>query len=113
MNGLVGPILVMVWKDILLELRSRDLVVSVLVFGLLVVVVFNFALNNAPGRAEELAPGQMCQLPTGVLHHLDEEDAIVTHHRPVHLAHLVGGHTWDVSGVLILVPRRITLSYSH
>ena len=49
--------LVIVWKDILLELRSRDLVVSVLVFGLLVVVVFNFALNNAPGRAEQLAPG--------------------------------------------------------
>lgn len=57
MTGLVGPVLVMVWKDILLELRSRDLVVSILVFGLLVVVVFNFALNNAPGRAEELAPG--------------------------------------------------------
>ena len=49
--------LVIVWKDILLELRSRDLVVSVLVFGLLAVVVFNFALNNAPGRAEQLAPG--------------------------------------------------------
>ncbi len=49
--------LIIVWKDILLELRSRDLVVSVLVFGLLVVVVFNFALNNAPGRAEQLAPG--------------------------------------------------------
>lgn len=57
MNGLLGPILVIVWKDILLELRSRDLVISVLVFGLLVVVVFNFALNNAPGRAAELAPG--------------------------------------------------------
>ncbi|NQW23719.1 MAG: heme exporter protein CcmB [SAR202 cluster bacterium] len=57
MNGLLGPILVIVWKDILLELRSRDLVVSILVFGLLVVVVFNFALNNAPGRAAELAPG--------------------------------------------------------
>jgi len=50
-------VLIIVWKDILLELRSRDLVVSVLVFGLLVVVVFNFALNNAPGRAEQLAPG--------------------------------------------------------
>jgi len=50
-------VLVIVWKDILLELRSRDLVVSVLVFGLLAVVVFNFALNNAPGRAEQLAPG--------------------------------------------------------
>ena len=54
---MLRPVLVIVWKDILLELRSRDLVVSVLVFGLLVVVVFNFALNNAPGRAEQLAPG--------------------------------------------------------
>jgi len=56
-NGLLRPVMVIVWKDILLELRSRDLVVSILVFGLVVVVVFNFALNNAPGRAEELAPG--------------------------------------------------------
>ena len=54
---MLRPVLVIVWKDILLELRSRDLVVSVLVFGLVVVVVFNFALNNAPGRAEQLAPG--------------------------------------------------------
>ncbi|MBO19580.1 MAG: heme ABC transporter permease CcmB [Chloroflexi bacterium] len=57
MSGLLGLVLIIVWKDILLEIRSRDLVVSVLVFGLLVVIVFNFALNNAPGRAEELAPG--------------------------------------------------------
>ena len=57
MKGLLGPVLVIVWKDLLLELRSRDLVYSVLVFGLVVVVVFNFALNNVPGRAEELAPG--------------------------------------------------------
>ncbi|HAA95479.1 MAG TPA: heme ABC transporter permease CcmB [Dehalococcoidia bacterium] len=57
MSGLLGPVLIIVWKDILLEIRSRDLVISVLVFGLLVVIVFNFALNNAPGRAEELAPG--------------------------------------------------------
>ncbi len=57
MTGLLGPMMVIVWKDVLLELRSRDLVVSVVVFGLLVVVVFNFALNNTPGRSEELAPG--------------------------------------------------------
>ena len=57
MNGLLRPVMVIVWKDIMLELRSRDLVVSILVFGLVVVVVFNFALNNAPGRAAELAPG--------------------------------------------------------
>jgi len=57
MNSLLGPMMVIVWKDLLLELRSRDLVVSIVVFGLLVVVVFNFALNNTPGMSEELAPG--------------------------------------------------------
>lgn len=57
MTEFLRPVLVMVWKDIVLELRSKDLVVSVIVFGLLVVVVFNFALNSTPQRAEELAPG--------------------------------------------------------
>ena len=57
MNGLLGPMMAIVWKDLLLELRSKDIVVSIVVFGLLVVVVFNFALNNIPGRSEELAPG--------------------------------------------------------
>ena len=57
MNGLLGPMMVIVWKDLLLELRSKDLVVSIVVFGLLVVIVFNFALNNTPGMSEELAPG--------------------------------------------------------
>ncbi len=53
----LSPIGVLVWKDILLELRSRELVVSVLVFGLVVAVVFNFALNATPQRATALAPG--------------------------------------------------------
>ena len=57
MCGLLGPILIIVWKDLLLELRSKDLVVSIVVFGLVVVVVFNFALTNTPGRSAELAPG--------------------------------------------------------
>lgn len=47
----------MVWKDILLEWRSRELVVSVLVFSLLIVVVFNFALNVTPQQVAALAPG--------------------------------------------------------
>ena len=51
------PIGVLVWKDILLELRSRELVVSVFVFGLVVVVVFNFALNVTPQRVAVVAPG--------------------------------------------------------
>ncbi len=51
------PIGVLLWKDILLELRSRDLVVSLLVFGLVVVVVFNFALNATPQLVSAVTPG--------------------------------------------------------
>lgn len=57
MAQFVRPVLIVVWKDILLEWRSRDLVVSVLVFGLLVAVMFNFALNVTPQRVTALAPG--------------------------------------------------------
>ena len=55
--GFLRPLAALVWKDLLLELRSRDIVVSALVFGLLVAVVFNFALRVNPQRAAELAPG--------------------------------------------------------
>lgn len=57
MTGLVRPIMIILWKDVLLELRSRDIIVSVLVFGFLVVVVFNFALNVTPRLVTQLAPG--------------------------------------------------------
>ncbi len=53
----LAPLGVLVWKDILLEVRSRELVVSVLVFGIVVAVVFNFALNVTSQRATALAPG--------------------------------------------------------
>ena len=53
----VGPVLVLVWKDLLLEWRSRDMVVSVLFFGLLVVVLFNFALDAGSQQIGFLAPG--------------------------------------------------------
>ena len=45
------------WKDLQLELRSRDVIVSALVFGLIVVVVFNFGLNRTPGSLALVAPG--------------------------------------------------------
>lgn len=57
MKGLLWPMATMVWKDIVLEVRSRELVMSVIVFGLLLVVVFNFALRPSPGQAAALAPG--------------------------------------------------------
>ena len=57
MKRFLSTILVLVWKDILLEVRSRELVISVLVFGLLVAVVFNFALDVTPQRVTAIAPG--------------------------------------------------------
>ncbi len=57
MMQFLQPIGVLLWKDILLEVRSRDLVISVLVFGVVVVVVFNFALNATPQRVTAVAPG--------------------------------------------------------
>ena len=57
MTTIVRPVLIILWKDLLLELRSRDIIISVLVFGLLVVVVFNFALNVTPRLVNDLAPG--------------------------------------------------------
>ena len=49
--------LTVAWKDVRLELRSRDVIASALVFGLIVVVVFNFGLNRSPGSLEPVAPG--------------------------------------------------------
>ena len=46
------------WKDLLVEWRSRDRVLAMLLFSLLVVVIFNFALpGGATSRTAEYAPG--------------------------------------------------------
>ena len=51
------PPLAVVWKDAVLEARTKDTVVSVFVFALLVIVVFNFALNPTPQSVGLVAPG--------------------------------------------------------
>lgn len=51
------PILALVWKDVLLELRTKDIIVSVSVFALLVVVVFSFALDATQQALALVAPG--------------------------------------------------------
>ncbi|MFH1003284.1 MAG: heme exporter protein CcmB, partial [Chloroflexota bacterium] len=45
------------WKDTLSELRTREIISSVLVFALLVIVIFNFAFDATPGTLELVAPG--------------------------------------------------------
>ncbi len=54
---LLSATLAIAWKDVRLELRSRDTIISALVFGLIVVVVFNFGLNRTPGSLAPVAPG--------------------------------------------------------
>lgn len=53
------PVIALLWKDLLLELRSRETVVPTLVFALLVVVIFNFALDPRPGVAPFIAPAAL------------------------------------------------------
>ena len=55
MKKFLGKVLTILWKDILSELRTRDIVVSVLVFALLVIVIFNFAFE--PERVGLVAAG--------------------------------------------------------
>jgi len=54
----VGPVVNIAWKDLILEIRTREVVASVLVFALLVVVVFSFALGSVPDSVrDDLVPG--------------------------------------------------------
>jgi heme exporter protein B len=52
-----GPIFAIFWKDVLLETRTKDLVSTVLVFSLLVMVIFNFAIDPTPQIIGLVAPG--------------------------------------------------------
>lgn len=55
--GSFGPICAIAFKDVLLEIRNKEIVVSVLVFSLLVLVVFNFAIGLTPQSVNVIGPG--------------------------------------------------------
>jgi heme exporter protein B len=46
-----------VWKDLVAELRSRELLSAMLVFALLVILIFNFALELEPQGRLAATPG--------------------------------------------------------
>ncbi len=56
-RGYLRAIGALVWKDLAAELRSRELLSSMLVFALLVILIFNFALELAIGTREEITSG--------------------------------------------------------
>jgi len=45
------------WKDVLCELRGKEIVLSVLVFALLIIVMFSFAFEPGGETARLVAPG--------------------------------------------------------
>ncbi|MFQ5645327.1 MAG: heme exporter protein CcmB [bacterium] len=52
-----GQLKALIWKDVLAELRTKEMVVSMLVFALLVIVIFVFAFDPGSGAMAEAAPG--------------------------------------------------------
>lgn len=56
-RGYLGAVAAVAWKDLAAELRSRELIGAMLVFALLVILIFNFALELAPGTRRTVTAG--------------------------------------------------------
>ncbi len=52
-------VIAITWKDALPEMRTREIVFSVLVFTLLVIVIFNFAFGASQETMTLVAPGML------------------------------------------------------
>ena len=57
MKHYLNSIITVVWKDVVLETRSKDIVTPVLVFAILVVIIFNFSVDPTPELVAAVAPG--------------------------------------------------------
>ncbi|MFH1381852.1 MAG: heme exporter protein CcmB [Chloroflexota bacterium] len=55
----LGKVILITWKDALSEMRTREVISSVLVFALLVILVFNFAFGGGQEEASLIAPGML------------------------------------------------------
>jgi len=56
-NAWLHSVRVLVWKDLLQEWRSRDILTSMLAFAVLSLFIFNYALELSPLNRAEIAPG--------------------------------------------------------
>ncbi|MFC2006026.1 heme exporter protein CcmB [Chloroflexota bacterium] len=54
-----NKVIAITWKDILSEMRTKEIIFSVLVFTLLVIVTFNFAFSTNPETIELIAAGML------------------------------------------------------
>jgi len=56
-SGFAGQVGALLWKDLLAELRTRELLGGMVVFGLLVLLIFNFAFDLRVDNLAGVAPG--------------------------------------------------------
>lgn len=53
----LNKVLAIVWKDVVAELRTKELFSSMFVFALLMIVIFSFSFDLRVDRVAEVAPG--------------------------------------------------------
>ncbi len=56
-SSFARAVLAVLWKDLAAEVRSRELLSAMLVFALLVILIFNFAIELAPDLRPTITPG--------------------------------------------------------
>lgn len=54
---LLRQTMLLLWKDLLLEIRRRDSLLTMFFFGTLLLFVFNFSFDPEPERIASMAPG--------------------------------------------------------
>ena len=57
MRDFLSPILTLAWKDIMLELRTKDVITTVFMFAFLAAIIFNFAFDPSPAALALVVPG--------------------------------------------------------
>jgi len=53
----VKQIFAILWKDLLLEMKTKESLLSMLTFGLLILILFNFAFEPTPELKRAITPG--------------------------------------------------------
>jgi heme exporter protein B len=57
LTAYLGKVAIILWKDVVSEVRTREMLSSMLVFALLVTVIFSFAIEPGSVDMMDLAPG--------------------------------------------------------
>ena len=81
MSAYIGQIRTIVWKDLLLELRTRERLVSMGAFAVLAAVLFNYSIDRTVVRPQDIGAGLIWMtivfgglLGVGRTFHLESED---------------------------------------